>query len=421
MKLFLLFWGMAAGALLVSQPPSADIVTGQVDQSRAAANRVIIEGYSGAKLLPAGEIWVDRAPKPQSGVTLVGNGTTIKQQFTGGNYPLNSTLAAPNDSIGHVSPITHAGPQLIVVDQAVAAKCPPGTVVYTFVNEGYKTGGQKQQRRLVLGRQGVQLKLDAAIYPEANAIKWLGSASPINNVQEGMSAIVVTRNVGIEPTWVFVTGGPYLANEATGEIRRVVNKQGNIITLDRPLRRSYTQAAVAYIQPTTDVTLKNLTLDLPLHPQAECLYASFAVNWRVEGCRIPKVALGNCANVTFKDCDLGWLYVAASSHDILADTCKIVSTTFEEGCFDSQLYGCQLGPVGKNMNVVSILMHSERIRIRNSVLLGGASPCSQILMFTPSREIELEDLMMFGRAPCWLRAGVIQRARVVSDGEIHFQ
>lgn len=409
-------------ARAAQQPAPADIVTGPVDAPTAKRNRELVESTNGARQLPAGEIVFDRMPALRSGVTLAGP-ATLRQQHEGGNFPLNCVLGAPNTSIGHVHPFTHGRADHVTVSADVAAKCSPGTVVFTWKNQGYVTGNNFNQRRTVIARSGNTLRLDAAIAPQTNVLKWLATAAPIADAPEGANTVTVSRDAQVFSVgaWVLVTSGPSIADEATGDLRRVTAVAGNTVTLDRPLRRAYKDAALAKVTPTSDVTLRDLTIELPVNRFAESLYASLAVNWTIERCTIRRTALGNCAGITFSDCTLGWVQAAAASHDLAFRGGSIQSITFEEGCQDNVIERVILGPVQANQNCVSLRAWSDRLLIRNCVFLGGAWPCAQILCDTPSRESRFENLMMFGPAPCWLKAGCTLGANVVSGGDINWQ
>lgn len=268
-------------------------------------------------------------------------------------------------------------------------------------------------------RNGGTLSLDGLVDPRCNVLKWFADASPIQDVQEGQSAVTVTRGVFPVASSVLVTAGPQVANESLGELRTVIAAAGNVVTLDRPLRRSYRDAALARVQPVENVTLRDLTIELPVNAASECLQATLCRNWRLERCTIRKTALGNCAGWQLIDCDIGHLYVAASSHDITVSGCRVGQLTLEEGTHDVTVDWCRIGPCPQNANCVSVRAQSERLTLRNSVLLGGEWPSSQIYFDSKSRGCVFERVTLWGSRPCW---GVQGRLiGVVSDAEINTQ
>jgi hypothetical protein len=397
------------------QQPVADFIVDADTAQAAQANRVLLESKSGTIVLPPGTIVFDQAPSLKSGVSLIGNGTTLTQAYTGGGFPRNAVLATAGTGIGHVDFIEHRGPARIWCGAAV--NCPPGTLLYLWISTN-STPSPVRQRRTVIGRSGNLLMLDAPVDQRVNCLKWLADASPIADVLEGGSSVTVTRGTWPIGSSVLVTSGPEIANEAKGELRRVVAIAGQAVTLDRPLRRSYTLAALARVQLVEGVTLRDLTIELPVNKQSESLYASLCRGWRLERCTIRRTAIGNCNEFTFSDCDLGWVQSAASSHDLTFRNCRIQSISLEEGCHDSVIESCRIGPVSANMNCVSLRAQTERITVRDSALLGGGWPSSQILMDGPGRECVFSGLRMSGRTPCWLKGDRIRLSGVFSDGDI---
>lgn len=427
---YLFFWGV----LVIAQPHPCgsralaqavdSIVVGPVNEATAKNNRQWLESKQGMVNLPTGTIIVDQMPMFKSNVTFEGNGTTFRQIYTGGNFPMNCTVGASGTGFGHVHPFTKGtAADYIVVSAEVAANCPPQTLIYVWKNNGYQTPtGQLSQRRIVIARNGNILRLDRGVDPRTDVMKWFTQAVPIQDMDEGTAAVVFVSR--ISQPWpigstVMVTDGPSIANEANGEMRTVVVSSTIGIGLDQPVRRSYKQAAVAKMNTIDNVTLRNINIELPVNKDSECLYASKCRGWRIYNCQIKKTALGNVSDFIFFDCDLGWVQAAASSHNLLFASCRIQSITFEEGCHDNIIESSKLGPVPANTNVVSMRASSERLTIRNSHLLGGAFPCSQILFATPSRDCLFENITMTGNSPCWFNRGVTLRG-VHSDGPMTF-
>jgi hypothetical protein len=395
--------------------PAADFIVDADTPAKAQANRLLLESKSGTVILPPGKLVFDQMPLLKSGTTLIGNGTSLTTQYTGGGFPLNCTLGGRGAGQGHVHPVEHRGRSQVWCASAV--DCPPGTLVYLWVGTN-STPSPVRERRTVTHRDGNLLTLDSAIDRRCNVLKWFTDAAPIADAVEGADKVVTSRGQWQAGQSVLVTSGPQIANEATGELRTVIAVAGASVTVDRPLRRSYSLAALAHVQLVENVTLRDLTIDLPVNKQSESLYASLCSNWRIDRCRIAKVAIGNCAGLRFSDCDLGGVQTAASSHDLSFDRCRIQSIAFEEGCHDCTIDGCRIGPVSANMNCVSLRAQTERITIRDSSLLGGGWPSSQILMDGPGRECVFEELRMSGKTPCWLKGDRMRLSGVLSDGDI---
>lgn len=396
--------------------PIADFIPDAATETQAAANRVLLESKSGVVVLPPGKIVFDQMPRLKSGTTLIGQSTTLTQSYAGGGFPNNCCLGAAGSGMGHVDFIEHRGRAQVWCGAAV--NCPPGTLIYLWASTN-STPSPVREQRTVLARSGNLLRLDGPVDPRANVLKWFTSAAPIADVQEGSASVTVTRGQWQAGQSVLVTSGPEIANEAKGELRRIVTVAGQTVTLDRPLRRGYTLAALARVTPVENVTLRDLTIELPVNKQSESLYASLCRNWRIDHCRIGRCALGNGDSIYFSDCDIGWVQVAASSHDITFRDCRIQFIGFEEGTHDCEITGCRIGPVTANMNCVSIRAQCERITVRDSSLLGGnAFTCSQILMDTPARECVFSGLRMSGRSPCWLKGDFCRLTGILSDGDI---
>lgn len=402
-----------------------EIVVGPVSPEVAKKNREAIENKDGEVRLPVGTILFDAAPKLKSNVSLIGtdNSTILRQMYTGGDYPKNSTVATAGTGVSHVDFFTHVSRYKIKVAQAVADKIGAGTLIYVWVSTN-NAPSPVVQRRTVTNRVADVLTLDQSVDMRCNVLKWFVMASPINDVAEGADTVTIQAGaINLPPptidSWVFVTSGPSIANEATGELRKVKGTALSSVRLDRALRRGYKNAVLARIQPAHNVTIRDLVIDMPINPAAECFYASLCEGWTIQNCTIRKTALGNCANLTFDNCTLGWVQAAASSHDLRFTNCRINSITFEEGCHDLLINNSQVGPVGANMNCVSLRAQSERLTIRNTFLMGGLWPSSQIYCDSPARECVFESIRMFGKVPCWIYGDRLLFDKVFSDGDIN--
>lgn len=360
----------------------------------------------------------DQVATLSSGVTIEGNGARIKNTGQGGYYPLNCTLRGEGSGFGHVHGFTHAGRGYISTD--AAAQCPPGTLIYCWVNNGYLGNGSFTARRTVVERSANFLRLNEPIEERLNVLKWFTDASPIDDVSEGSrSANPSGPRLWTAGETVLVGNGPSIANEANGEYRTISSRSGSFLTFGVALRRSYKLASIAKVKLTENVTIKDLTIELPVNVQSESLYLTKCRNWLFVNCRIPKIAMGNCSHIAFINCDIGWVQAAASCHDLIFQGSAIDSITFEEGCHDNLVMGARLGPVGPNMNCVSMRASSERLTLQDSHLLGGASPSSQILFDGPSRDCVFDGLTLTGKTPCWIRGNnMVWRPNCKTDGDL---
>lgn len=403
---------------VVAQPaPAQEIVTGPVDLAGAKSNREFIESKSGFITLPPGRIEFDQAPALKSGTTLQGvpGSTVLGQRYKTDQFPLNASVTAAGSGQSHVDHFSHAGPRKITT----AAPCPVGSLVYLWRSTETNVPSPVRERRTIIARSGNELTLDGAVDARANVLKWFSDANPIADVLEGTSVVNVLRGpIPAVGSTVLVTAGPSIANESTGELRIVSGVSQSAVTLDRPLRRSYRDAALARVTLVENVRLVDLVIELPVNAQSECLQASLCRNWRLDRCRIAKFACGNCADWRFTDCDIGTAYVAGSSHDMQFQGCRIGRAIFEEGTHDCTISDCRIGPCDKNQNCVSVLTQSERITVRNSSLLGGGWPSSQIYFGTPGRECIFDGLIMSGKRPCWLSGPGMRLTAILSDGEL---
>jgi hypothetical protein len=380
--------------------------------------REALESKSGTIALEPRAYYVDQALAVKSGITIEGNGATLKNSVQGAYYPLNCTMRGEGSGFGHVHPFSQNNS--VSIETYVASDCPPGTLLYLWKHNGNAPPAFSEQR-VVVDRSGDRLRLNSSIHPDVNVMKWFREAWPLGFMAENQANMPI-GNVSCEVgSTVLVTNGPNLGNEANGELRTIASLGTKTALLDRPLRRAYKNAAAAVIHPVVNVVVRNLMIETPINAGSEALYLSKCRNWRFENCRIDRMAIGNCSHITFFNCAIGWVQAAASSHDLRFERCRINSITFEEGCHDNTIDYATIGPVLAGMNCVSMRAYSERLTLRNSDLLGGAWPSSQILMDTPGRECLYEDLKLTGRTPCWWRGdGIVQR-RVVTDGDINYK
>src|SRR5207244_3886316 len=131
--------------------------------------------------------------------------------------------------------------------------------------------GQLTARRRIVRRSGPRtFELDRPIDARCNTMKWIDGAALLA-AKEGDRVLPLARDA--DPvlfslgSTVYVTDGPTAANEARGEFRTLmaIDPITKTVMLDRPLRMSYKDPALARMKPVRDVTLRNLTIAQPLH------------------------------------------------------------------------------------------------------------------------------------------------------------
>jgi hypothetical protein len=173
----------------------------------------------------------------------------------------------------------------------------------------------------------------------AGSVKWL-DGRVVGDCAEGDSA-VRCREAGYFAVGndVLVTDGPSIANEAAGEFRRVVAIERDLITLDRPLRRAFRNAALAKVAPVAGPALANLTLDVPTNGQAECGLFKFCRGVRLDRVEVRgALSLASCWDVVLSDCTVGGLALN-NCHDVAVHGGRYGSVWGEEGCHDILLDG----------------------------------------------------------------------------------
>lgn len=231
-------------------------------EPQARANRLAIEAAlaAGPCVLPAGEILIDRNVPLKSGHTLRGAGMTqtrLRNAF-GTAVGINSTVVVQNDpNCGYADSIINGK----LVDSAAAKNYPVGGSCFSYFFDGYLPENGSKQHVTQHTVAGAGPKLKPAPHPKANTLVWL----------------VPSKGEG----WARITPGPVVANELFGETRFLRNGW-----FDRPLQRGYINPTIAAITPTEGVTIEDLTLCQPAHPNASPFFAAWTAGLRMNRVRI---------------------------------------------------------------------------------------------------------------------------------------
>jgi hypothetical protein len=387
--------------------------------------------------LPPGEIVLDRAIvfRPDSGgVTLAGAGpgrTVLVNRYTPNPYVENQTLSGLGTGLGYSDRYT------LTADRTGLALAPgvdilpykPGAVVYLWRWDGYARPdrlGQCTQRRRV-DRIDLAMRtvtLDAPADPRCDAAKWL-DAAPIRDCREGDAAVALEAAAdaaGFTPgADVLVTDGPSLANEACGEFRRVaaVDAAAGRVTLDRPLRRGYTQAALVRPRLVRGVTVRDLTLAHPVHPQAEPASLKLCADWRLERVRAAGMLdLTGCHDWLIRDCDTGGMRFN-TCHDVAVTGGRHASLYGEEGCWDLDFDGLRVGP--SPVNGLYFVFGCERLTVRNCRFEGA----TKMPLGLDGRESVVANVTVAGTRPpqsnCYLSGDGLRVTGLRSDVPVVFR
>jgi hypothetical protein len=347
--------GLAPGRSVPQAGPLPAVVVGPVSPPVAKTNRQAIEqGLLGGQtlFLPAGAISLDQAVSltaDHSGCTLAGAGpqTVLVSAGQGPRFPLNGTFAILGmmDTVGYSDAATFSPGAFQPVGDL--SNYQTGRVVYAWQFNGPWLAGGSGRTRLVVTTVTSETGLVGFQGPQppdtSRSVKWL-RASPIQDVKAGDLRVTLENpddsKLFLPGQWVYVTDGPSLANEARGEFRRVVALSGNVATLDRPVRQSYTAAGLVDARPVENVTLRDLTLAQP-PTGAGPLYFRGCVNLRLERVTLgrpgdPFVRASNamCGYLTLRDCTDNASVLLNTSHDVLVTGGRYHGLGGEEQCQD---------------------------------------------------------------------------------------
>lgn len=169
---------------------------------------------------------------------------------------------------------------------------------------------------------------------------------------------------------VLITEGPSVANEQGNEWHRVAAVNLQSIQLVSQTRRAYRSAAIAKMQPSAGVTLRNLTLDVPVNSATSTAFLKYAVGWRLENVTVNGVlGLAGCANCILVNCTISEVGLN-SCHGITLINCTIGRLALEEACFDVVASGCTFGP---SPVPLQCSVGCEKLAFRSCKVTGGSN------------------------------------------------
>ena len=312
--------------------------------------------------LPAGEIVLDRAlavASRHSGVTLRGASSRATPTVLRNGFAHDRTLR-----VGDSAEATGLGPWDVDVAAwssgrtNVLAVLTPGVALaagswcHVHQRDGYlpQFGGQQHcSLARVVAVDGNRVTLSASVHPAANKLAAYGGGSrPCGTVADGTAAVAPPAYPASGEI-VFVSSGPSVGNELTGEYRRLVAPTPNgLWSLDRALRRSLADAVVVPVTVPTGVVVEDVTLAPPPHPLLEPLFVKYAVGLTFRRCRFEAAAappmLVSCAHVAFEDCRSNHRLNVGASHDVAIRGGTWGGLNLEEACTDIAAVGVTFAP-----------------------------------------------------------------------------
>lgn len=360
----------------IGATPKAPVV-GVVDAATAAGNRQWIESQTGVVNMPVGLVMTDRAVRLASGVELRGAGaglSAIRNGFCSAPFGDNCTLQILNGvdaGLGYADGCTVNGAGVTLNDPSVVTNYAIGSVCWSWKWNGYdpSLGGQTRVRiHRVLDRPPSKLVLDSPPDLQANAINWTHEAVRVA-AQEGQLVLAGVPGNWLG-RWVLVTGGPTIANECVGEIRRIVAPAAGGMRMNRPLRRSWgaTAAAVLY-SPVVNVAVSDLTIAAPVNPQSVPFFAQHALGVKIARCVVQgDVQFALSAEVLLRDDRLDESINLNATADALVQNCRARHGYVEEGCSDLDFDSCLFSGSRVGGFLSNGYAPSERLRIRHSLI-----------------------------------------------------
>lgn len=332
-------------------PLAANVVTGDVAQPVATANRTEIESAATINL-PVGVTQLDRAFQPQNGQTVAGG--SLQNKYTGDGTYGRTLLCNPGVGFNYFSAGKVVGAQRFQLsDSSDSGNYRTGSPVYLWHLDGFQDG--TGQLRTLHGVRSVSADavtfLGPNLDPRLNSARWYQSAAVVGDVRQGQQTFNVPATLCLPGDWVYLTAGPDVANNDHGEWHRVVSVgPGTTITtatvqLETPTARPYSAAVLAKAQPVVGVTLRNLEL-LPPPGPLEAMLCKYAVNWRLDSVKTTgPVWFTTCAHCTFTNCVFENLNLN-NCHDMSFIGCTVLNRVgLEETCFDVRFEGCVIGGV----------------------------------------------------------------------------
>lgn len=358
------------------EPPLADVPNiqpGPVDAATATQNRQAIE--SGVALPANGVVLLDQALTIKTGMTL--NGGSFKNQYYSATFPLNCSAMCYAKEIGYADTYTAFGTSktITLADPTQAANYPINGPLHLFRYDGYQQPlGQLNTRRTLVAKNGGVLTLSAPVDGRCNRSKWYSIASPIiQDVRAGQLSVSLPSEghaaLFKSGDYVMVTAGADLANADHCEFHRVIGINFVSVQLESPTKRYYRNPVLAKYEPIRDVTIKNMTIEQPIHSGANVLFAKYATNWKIENVTFNgHLAFGGSSNITLVNCTINGDFGINSCHNINLVNCRVSRLALEEGCFDVYASGCTFGG---NPNPLVSSVGCERLSFRSCKVDGG--------------------------------------------------
>lgn len=374
-----------SGVKAATEPPLAVLVN-RPDADAARNNREIIEQAlrsGGTATLPAGLVAVDRAIRLPSGCTLAGAGpaTILRNTQTGAPFGDNCSLVVHPQvhgdvGIGYADGFTRGkNTRITFADAAVANRYNVGGWLFTFAWNGYTTpGGSQTWVHRIESKTGNTLALNVEPQPGANAAVYTRSAVRVSGALEGSSKLKVGAGSleGFAPgKLLYVTAGPVKGNECCGEVRRLMVVAPDGLTLDRPLRSTYPYALAlaVLLSPVEGVTVRDLTLGLPVNASVPPFYAKYAM-----GLTLQRVV--SDGNLDFGQCT-----------GLLVSDCTAAASIKLNGCRDSLVTGSRC------KDVYLEEMNSD-CAFANVLVSGSQTAGINAVAGSPSERITLRDCVV---------------------------
>jgi hypothetical protein len=413
------------------------------DDSVAAArgNRLILENMLSAAAgkvikLPAGTIHLDRALRltpEHSGVTIEGSapGTHLRNSLDTTSFWTSPSIVAIGTGFGYADLLDGKpnGVEVTLQNGDALKNYEAGTVVYAFRWDGYteKGVGQLATRRVVVRRSGFRsVNLDEPIDPRCNRLKWLDAVRIRGPAEGDRTATLEDRNdldslpIG---TMVQVTDGPTLANEARGEFRKIIARESDPprVTFDRPLRTTFAAgAALVRVKSVRDVTLRDLTIDVPRNPKSVAAVFKYCTGWQLERMRFNSyLNVAGSAQFQFKNCECAEQFDLNTCHDFAIKGGHYRGFYMEEGCFDVALSDCRIGPSA--VNGVCTVVGCERLRLSRVQIKGS----NDMPITISGRECVVEAVTVEGTKnpanACYLQGERLRVTDLKSDILVNFR
>ncbi len=359
-------------------PPEATAAIGRLD-----GNQEVI--------LPAGEVDLAEALWVQAGTRKLivrGQGsrrTRLKNVLHVADYKRNCTVAVEGDltSIGWIDHFAEFSPGSMSFrpkDGFDFFPFEPGMAFYLFKEQ---SGGKVNFRVTIDDKGGGTFKFSDptqtgdGYVADCDAFKFT-QGWPIEDAADGADRVTLVTAADaldfLPGVAVKVGNGASQWNEFSGEDRVVLAIEGDVLILDKPLRRAWTAACVVRMKETTDITFADLEMAQPVNPKSHAFYARNATRLTLDGVRLTGLQqnVANCGHFAAyrNDSDAGINF--NSCHDLTVDGGRIGPVYFEESCVDADLRRLVVeSPGGMVHGVVVNGTGCQRVRARD-ILVKGA-------------------------------------------------